>query len=83
MKVMFFLKTILKLTFFLICPWYESKSPDDGKTYISVSLYPHYVILNKKRKTQSSNPRYNGVVFKVLNWVWAQDLNHDMVGPNH
>ena len=39
-----------EIDFFLICPWYESKSPDDGKTYISVSLYPHYVILNKSGK---------------------------------
>ena len=39
-----------EIDFFLICPWYGSESPDDGKTYISVFLYPHYVILNKSGK---------------------------------
>ena len=38
------------IDFFVICPWYESKACDGGKTYVSVRLYPHYVILTNKGK---------------------------------
>ena len=39
-----------EIDFFLICPWYMGPKSDEGKSYISLSLYPNYVILSNSGK---------------------------------